>query len=71
MPGGHKSYVRDIQRRVEPMVDSLVKLEAKVEELLQHIKRDAKAVFAHEHTAHETKAHENRTGEWSNGKPSL
>jgi hypothetical protein len=33
----HKSYIQDIQRRVEPMVASLVRLEHQVESLIHHM----------------------------------
>lgn len=46
VPFQHRSYVRDIQRRVEPMVESLVRLETQVGKLVHHLVKDGES-FAH------------------------
>jgi len=51
VPFQHLSYVKDIQRRVEPMVESLVRLETQVGKLVHHLVKDGES-FVHTGHAH-------------------
>lgn len=48
IPFQHKSYVLDVQRRVEPMVASLVRLEHQVGTLVHHIMLKEDGASAHD-----------------------
>jgi len=52
VPFEHRSYVKDIQRRIEPMTASLVALEHQFGKLVHHIVQDG------EHKLHEAFSHE-------------
>lgn len=49
VPFQHLSYTKDIQRRVEPMVESLIRLESQVGMLVHHLVKDGESVV---HTGH-------------------
>lgn len=53
VPFQHRSYVKDIQRRVEPMVESLVRLENQVGKLVHHLIKDGESFV---HTGHGSKS---------------
>ena len=47
LPFQHRSYVKDIQRRVEPMVESLIRLESQVGKLIHHAIKDGESALHH------------------------
>ncbi|KAL2045557.1 hypothetical protein N7G274_001985 [Stereocaulon virgatum] len=66
-PFQHRSYVADIQRRIEPMVGSLIRLENQVGKLIHHFVKDGEHLLHMPHSVESTKrfdepseSHENR-----------
>lgn len=49
IPAEHHAYVHDIKRRIEPMTESLVRLEHQVQALAHHVIRDSSTYI---HTGH-------------------
>lgn len=47
VPFQHRSYVKDIQRRVEPMVESLIRLENYDGKLTHHVVKDTESTLHH------------------------
>jgi len=55
VPIQHRAYIQDIQRRVEPMVASLVRLEHQVGSLIHHILPGAGGTSAHGTNSNQSK----------------
>ena len=49
VPNHHASYVKDIKRRIEPMVENINQLERQVAELSQHVKTNTEPGAKEQH----------------------